>query len=338
MRINDGEKTLALLIPTKDRMESLKFYLEKRGEIFSRYHIEIVVYDSSNNNETQEYLENYVKMHDAVKIVYHRFKDDAEDIHGVHKVITAIKETADFYDYVWLCGDQAVIDIEKCYDRLKKTMQQQYDVIHIYNNSLGITDRTYDDETEFFSCFFWSMTHWCASVLSKRFIFDMEPHIKNYLKSGGPNPIVFSIFALLSEKRHTIFYIYVERLIEAPPTRTLSYAYTKKDMMNGWIKMIYHGFSFLPSSYDNAKLMALNGIKRNVRILSYSGTILLRATGNIDLKKYNENKEEIKFLSDCPMCWIKLWCVMPIAFSGFIYRLLRTVLVGIRKLTVKTRA
>lgn len=341
MRINDGEKTLALLIPTKDRMESLKFYLEKRGEIFGRHHIDIIVYDSSDNNETQKYIDNYVKMHDAVKIVYHRFKDGAEDIHGVRKVLTAIKETAVIYDYVWLCGDQAVIDIEKCYDRLKKRIQEQYDVIHIYHNNLGITDRSYDDETEFFSCFFWSMTLWGASVLSRRLILDMESYINHYLKTGGVNPIVFSVFSLLSEKQHTIFYIYVERLIEAPPTRTLSNAYTKKDMMNGWIKMIYHGFNFLPGSYDNAKPMALNGVKHNIGILSYFGAIQLRATGNIDLNQYNENKEAIKLLSSCPMRWIKLWCMIPIAFSGVVYKLLyivRPVFSGMKKLVVKTRA
>lgn len=315
-----AKKELALLIPTKNRKESLEYYLESKGERFAYYGIDIVVYDSSDNDDTSQFIKQYSKQHDKVKLIYHRVQDS--DRYGTQKTNIALKETANEYQYVWLCGDQAIIDIDVCFGKLKSCMDQKYDVIHIYDKDVGITNRAYEDENEFFSVFFWSMTHWCAFVLSSKFVLELDPYIDDYMKSGGMNPLVFSIFSLLKEKKFKIYYIYVNSFISNPPMRNLSYSHQMKDMMNGWIKMIYHGFNYLPKTYDEAKPAALEGVKENVRILSYPGAVLLRATGNINFSNVNKNIDAVKYLASCSICWIEFLCIMPVWFSrllnGFI--------------------
>lgn len=302
---------LALLIPTKNRPESIDYYLKEKAKELLERDIDIVIYDSSTDDKTYDVVSTYC---DKGNVVYTRYTDKQDDLYGAYKSRVALTETARKYDYVWVCGDQAIINIEYCYDDIKKVMDSNFDLIHIYTNKLGIESFEATDIVYFFSKFFWSMTHWCAYILSKDLIDRMDKYMLDYYEKGGINLFCYGIFSALAEQKNTVYYINREVYTKSP-FRKLSLSVTSKDIMNGWINMLYSVFTSLPEFYNEGKKEALRGCANNIGFISYMGAISMRYTDNINRDLYKKYYTQIKYVSSVPMFWVRFWAGMPMPLA-----------------------
>lgn len=313
MQEKADKNSLCILIPTCNRSKAINFYLEKRLGIFAECGFDMIIYDSSKDDLTRNVAEKYIqKGYSCLKYVH--YEDPAGDFYGNRKTENALCACAKEYEYVWLCGDHAVLCLEDYKDELFRLLEGGYDVIHIYPNKMGIESTRDMDYKVFFEQFFWSMTHWCSFVLSKRLIHAMDRWMTEYLKLNVTTLVVLSVFAALAKGNFKIAYIN-HVAFRHSPYRELGTAIEHKDMLRGFAEMIDVGVSNLPDEYDGLKSTAKKGFTQNTGTFSRKGAIELRAGGSLTLKKLSQYKNHVRQVTDVPISWFYLWCLVPEYFA-----------------------
>lgn len=302
------QNSLCILIVTYNRCDSVNYYLENRLEIFKANGFDIVVYDSSKNDMTKNIVLKYINNgYSSLKYVH--YKDPADDPYGRKKAEDALKNCAKVYDYVWLCGDQAILQLEEFENELHRLLNRKYDLIHIYSNNSGLESKYDIDYVEFLKNFFWSMTHWCSFILSKPLIEAMIKQLAEYgEKYYITTDFVFSIFSALAKGNFKIAYLN-HAVLKHSPCRTLGVA--AKDMFRAYAEEINVSITQLPKEYDTVKELAKKGFSKNTGTFSWQGAIDLRANGNLTLHNLQKYKKHLQQMTEVPMIWFYLWSIMP---------------------------
>lgn len=157
-----GKKKSAICIPTYNRPEVIKEFIETTAELYFRYGFDIYIYDSSENGLTQavtaekgirygrlHYVKIDPKVHSNMK-VYHIFQE-----------FGASQE----YEYLWVCSD-AIRWSERALKAVRACMEKGYDlIIPNYRDVEKIGDREYTDPNSFFCDCAWHMTLYGATIL-----------------------------------------------------------------------------------------------------------------------------------------------------------------------------
>lgn len=303
-----------ILIPTYNRADALQFYLDRKLDRFKVEGFDIVIYDSSTDKKTQEIVDTYQE-NGYENVIYCRYVDPEGDIYGCKKVREALVECGKSYDYVWLCGDTTMLKIEDYSDSIRSLMDEKYDVIHIYNNNIGEESRRDIDYREFFVNFFWSMTHWCSSILSSKLIKEMEPWLDFYSRQEFLSTIVYAIYAALVNKDYKIAYVNKECYTYVP-YRNGSVSHRKKDLLRGHGEVHCRGIDALPSEYDEYKAIAKMSLNKNIGLFSKQNSIDLRADGNITFLKLLKYGRYVKQMTDVPIGWFYLLSIIPKSIVG----------------------
>ena len=309
-KINDK----CILIPTYNRAVSIEFYLATKLEIFTEAGFDIVVYDSSTDEDTKRLINKY-REDGYENVIYHHYSDPVDDIYGVNKVKMAFVQCGKLYKYVWLCGDMTMLRLEEYNDEIQKLMNENYDAIHIYKNNIGEKSQCNIDCKEFLAKFYWSMTHWCSFILSSKFIGEMECWIEWYHNQKFLTTFVFPIYATLANGEYKIAYIN-EECYTYVPFRNGSVSYMKKDILRGHGEVNCRGIDALPEVYNEYKSVAKKSLNRNMGLFSKKDSIDLRATGNITFKKLLKYGKYVKQMTDVPMSWFYFLSFVPKSIIG----------------------
>lgn len=303
---------MCILIVTYKRNEAIRDYLEQKARYYIDNHIDVVIYDSSPDNETEQVAKEYIKRYgDSVKYV--KYKDPSGDDYGAKKTKDALWNCSKEYDYVWLCGDTTILQIQDYADELENALKNKSDVIHIYESS-DIKTQEITDRNFFLKKFFWSMTHWCSFILSKDIIKDMDKYMGEYIERGYVNLVVFAIYAALTDEKYKIHYI------NAKPYKYSIYrksatAYAKKDVIRGYAKMISVGVRELPEEYNDVKKETMKSFSKETGLFSAKGVVELRAYENITFGEVTKYRRCIKDVTDVPVLWFYICCLMPVKFA-----------------------
>ena len=108
---------LAVVIPTYNRSEEIKFLLEYAAPIYRIYGIDIIIYDSSTDGRTCKYT-NEIRESGYFNVIYKRYNGVFDGFSLDHKIINAYNEFSDEYDYIWLCRDGLIPVIVEIIDKL----------------------------------------------------------------------------------------------------------------------------------------------------------------------------------------------------------------------------
>lgn len=156
-------KDLAICIPTYERAKFIQEFLEICLPITERFDIDVYIYDSSINNDTQIIVEEYRKS--TGNLFYNRIDSD---VHSNIKVFNIYKQFSkeNRYKYIWLSSDYYRFE-EWFITRLNKLLVENYDVIVVNNMDVeALNDREYKDINEFFHDCAWWMTGYGATILN----------------------------------------------------------------------------------------------------------------------------------------------------------------------------
>lgn len=307
--MSEEKNNLCILIPTYNRSNAVDYYLENKLNLFRELHFDVVLYDSSKNTLTRDVAEKYIKQgYHCLKYV--SYEDLPDDLYGTAKTANALVQCADDYDYVWLCGDQAVLKLEEYQDELLQLLTDGFDVIHVYINKLGRSSEQDINYKDFFKDFFWSMTHFCSFILSGRVIKKMEQWMKKYLEMNCTMAIVFPIFAVLPSETFRIAYIN-HAAFEPSPCRTLASSAQNKEMLRGYAEAINIGVDNLPEEYNDVKSITKKSFCKNTGHFDWQSAIDLRADGNLILESMKKYGKYLKQMTDVPLSWFYLWSIMP---------------------------
>lgn len=309
MQESVNKSDVCILIPTYNRNDAVDYYLKKKLDYFRSIKFDVVIYDSSRNDLTKNVVEKYIRQgYSCLKYVH--YKDPEDDLYGNTKVRDALLKCADDYEYVWLCGDTAILLLDEYEDQVFDLLEKKYDVIHIYKNELGLSSEVDLDYRLFFKNFFWSMTHWCAFILSRRLIKDMEKWMTECLEMKNTGVIVYAVFKALAYGNYKIAYIN-HGVYKHSPCRGLAAAMKNKEMLKGFAEMINVCVDCLPGEYDEVKNIAKKSFTENTGTFSWQGAIDLRAGGSLSVKKLIRYKKHLRNMTDVPMAWFYLWSIVP---------------------------
>ncbi|UIJ39545.1 glycosyltransferase (plasmid) [Desulfobaculum bizertense] len=121
---------LAIIIPTCDRAVAIESLLCNSAWQLKKYGIDLIIYDSSSNDETEALITNF-HADGCDNVYYHRYEGKFDGFSLDHKLVQAYKDYVDDYDYIWLCRDGLIVTIDNCYKELFSAMNQKCDCIFV---------------------------------------------------------------------------------------------------------------------------------------------------------------------------------------------------------------
>lgn len=302
---------LAVCIPTYNRSEVIQEFLEKISYRYWQQGYDIYIYDSSENQQTEEIVQAWKSKYKKLYYV----KVDSK-IHSNLKVYNIFKEFGDSleYDYLWVCTD-AISWSDSVLNSISKYMQQGYDLIIPSQRDVeNIGDKEYVDENSLFLDCAWHMTLYGATILKTSSMLTNVNWNELIEKYMVPECINHS---------HVAFYF--EKIRKLDHWRAIHLSFNNEDMVvsglrrtSGWQKETFYVWCHcwptmiykLPDTYKNKKeVIKKNGI--NSLVLSYPNLKNLRKENILNRKIYHCYKKEWDNLTDVTRFTIWLLSITP---------------------------
>lgn len=143
---------LAVIVPTCNRPESIEFLLCGSAWQLRRFGIDLIIYDSSSDDKTAAIVKN-LQLEGCDNVRYTRYEGSFDGFSLDHKLIAAYQDFANQYQYLWLCRDGLIINIDSIYKKLSQYTQRGYEVIVVdaaFRSGNEEVETVYNDCTVFF--------------------------------------------------------------------------------------------------------------------------------------------------------------------------------------------
>ena len=157
----DGELEIAMI--TANRCEFVVEWLERCYEQMRKRNIHFSVYDSSENSDTERFIEEFKLERNASDIEYHFVDMDTLFTYTYKPMIPLLNSTS---KYVWVTGDSLCYDLDMMDDKLFLYLKEDIDyaVLCIQGNEEN-DGKIYTDRNELMKECFVSMTCAGASII-----------------------------------------------------------------------------------------------------------------------------------------------------------------------------
>lgn len=302
-----GDTKVAVCIPTYNRPEVIREFIEKHIRRYMQHHFDIFIYDSSEDNQTEMIVKTAMVHYPS--LYYIRIESS---IHSNIKVYNIFKEFGHElkFDFLWVCGD-AVSWSERVLDAVCDCACRGYDVIipnHHDVEKLGTKE--YTDKSIFFLDCAWQMTYYGTTVLKVSSMLtdvDWDMLMKKY---AIPECINHSHVAFYFEKINVmeefraIHLSFKENDIIVSPLKKASG--WQNDTFYVWCHCWPSMINKLPEAYsykDKKKVIKKNGFNSN--ILAYPNLKILRRDNILNKEIYCKYKKEWHNLTSVPR--IRIW-------------------------------
>lgn len=309
----DLQKDLCLFIPTRNHAQMMNYFMNSVLKDCELFGIDIVVYDSSNNRETEKVLQSFESDH--IHYVYcSSYQDKTTD----KKVVDGLKELKKYYKYIWLCGDGYIPFLQNIFPKIRPYMEECYDIMHF-----NFFDKIYKNNiTLFFKECGVRTTCYGASIISSK-LFDCVDLDDMYVKLKNSGFLYWSsIFQALPKLKNpkfvsinrtdTFIYSPLKKVNSSNNPNTFFYFWVNK-----WPYAVYN----LPSIYDDYKddICLSQGILGN--FYSWKGLLRRKLTGNLSLKMIFTHKHNLKKVTKIPLWHFYLIALLPLYMLKRIVRI-----------------
>ncbi|MFR4133543.1 MAG: glycosyltransferase family A protein [Anaerobutyricum hallii] len=323
--IEEFEKTrlnIGIIIPTCNRAETIDYLLSIAAPLYRRFGINVIIYDSSNNEETKIIVEKFNK-NGYYNVIYSQYKGKYDGFSLDHKLIAAYKEYVNMYDYIWICRDglipviDEIIEMLRYYARKKigciivdtKSRVDNVEILKYYSNKEDCEELLLDQASRLQTL---GMLIFSKEIIQK--LLSREPlREENYslwqmvaplhLFAKEPYGIVFltrNVFAFNIKASSTHFWGKAENAIQQWGYR--------------WCNVL----DYLPNEYA--------GVKDKVKLL-YTvdfhpftiGTIIrMRGWGGLKCKMVKDNAYYLKQVTKTSIKWFYVISVLPCGLARII--------------------
>jgi len=309
------------IIPTCDRPKAIKYLVEYAAVLYRRYAIDLIIYDSSSNEETYEIVQD-IRSKGYLNVIYKRYTGEFDGFSLDHKVMKAYEEYADQYDYLWLCRDGLIPVVDEFLEKLRYYKKRDFDCIIVDTKSriFGLDIEKYYTTIEDCNTFLTDQADRLQTLgmlilsgkLAKRLL-ETEP-LRDATYSLWQMSAPFHAFAKKPYKA-----VFCTKNVFAPnyfasPTHFWSKASkTLEQWAYRWSTIIEN----MPSEYDDAKKKCMMVYTIDFHPFSGRNLLEMRAYGGLTykmVKKYEEYIPKVtvtplwlfKFVALCPPCAIKM--------------------------------
>lgn len=297
------DKQLMIGIPTKDHAKYIQYLLAKVLPQAKKYNIDIYIYDSSVDDETEKIVQGRITQ-GYNNLYYRRYN---EDLLLEEKLEYIFVDSG--YQYVWLCGDGVVINLEKDIDIVEREIGLNRDLI-IFGNMLenGSRYTEYDDAIQLLRDCWAPVTYYGASIV-RGDLFTAEQwkyYQKRYLEQIQPA----CFFEAFLNCRFKAVYI-VHDFYEVNPYKKMSSWMKKGRAFEAFAGLMTRTIELLPAEYDSVKKTAQKSIDKYTKVFGISHLWALRINGNLDFGVAMKYRKQIKKASDTKFIVILLISMCP---------------------------
>lgn len=287
---------IAFCIPTYERSDMIAEFLEQYVLDYGERGIDIYIYDSSLDDETELVVKKFQGQTDS--LYYIRVPEEIPSFAKMYKIFQKFGLKKE-YDFVWTCGDRIRYPVEAL-DSILPQISLEYDVIHI--NSMdeeGIGSREYKDYNEYFIDCAWHTTMLGALLL------NCHTMLKDVCWEKYENKFLNDEFIGCT---HVCFYF--NRFLELPRfhVKHISgyYCYTSKlKKQCGWYKDTFkvlgeywfRAIKSLPACYTN-KDKVLRKFGKYAALEDESAFLQKRIDGVYDEKVYAQYENVLPQICD----------------------------------------
>lgn len=153
---------LCICMPTCNRSACIDRTLSKELEILKRTGIDIWIYDSSNNDDTERLVSDY--QHRGYQNLFYRRVN--HEIHPNRKAYGIFKEAEQTrYDYIWLIHDHTYCNDEGVLKSILNALSEGYDFYLLNMQSNGYRVIEIENLDEFLILGAWPLNSFGASIL-----------------------------------------------------------------------------------------------------------------------------------------------------------------------------
>lgn len=309
---------LALCIPTYNRSDMLRELITKSIAIYQIYGIDVYIFDSSEDTETEKVVEKHRGIYSNLS--YIRIDPSVHSNMKVYKIYQYFQQNM-LYEYIWICSDY-IRWSENVVKDVCQSLDIGYDLIVVNQRDVeNVGTRVYSDKNEFFLDCAWHMTQYGTSVVKMGTLLkkvDWKYMTERYMI---PERINHSHVALYFEQLSIMdsfkaLHVSVERsdyFVSILKDKSGWYQHPFFVWCKCWSSMI----EALPNCYQyKDKVMKKHGV--NSRILGLDNLIKLRDENIYSLKVYKQYKVEIERTTDVNPVLVFMIALMPRHFFTFL--------------------
>lgn len=308
-------KDLCLIIPTQDRPKQIEYYLQNQACLFSKYAIDVIIYDSSMDDSTKNVVES---MSMVDNVFYFRYTGKINISSIDNKVFEACKQFADplRYRYICLSSDSTILHFDKIFSKLAGQMTQNVDLFILDDEShLSFEERNYSDPKTLFHDLCWRMTMLCSNIISCSFlkeVVDKHPYEEESCK-GFWLPMAY--FKLFCEGRCHAQFFRIAKYFSIYPFRVQSFWFLSGNVLWQWGIIWTESIDELPSFYDSEKSSVKLSHDKYMHIFSLYNLLIQKKYGNLTLSKIKNAKKFIPQVTKTPLIDFYLISILINRFS-----------------------
>lgn len=283
------EKQLMIGVPTKDHPRYIQFYLSKTLDMAKEYGIDLHIFDSSETNLTKDIV-NKKREIGYSNLFYHRYNADLAPEKKIRDIFVDSG-----YEYVWLCGDGVILELEDILPFVISEMEKSRDLI-VFNCIDGKDRYTeYDDPIKFILEQWVSVALYGGTVY-KGTLFSGQEWDKLFPLYTANIPLA-GTFDIMSRKKMNVVsvdtWFCVHSIYKGDSTWI-----TDGRLLQAVVDRMPKAVNNLPSIYDPVKGMVVKLFPTGRDMLLAPNIWWLRTTNNVTPQKTIKYRKELRKITD----------------------------------------
>ena len=304
------EKTLAVFVPTYGKSLLIEDLLEGSLDLYAKYRIDLYIYDSSEDDETERITKTYQEKNK--NLYYVRLPSDMHSNIKVYRIYQKYGWVRD-YDYVWLCND-SLRAYEMVIQKLTGIIAVcDYDMLVMHPKTTdALEELVYTDINNFFVDNAWKLTRYGACILKTCTMLNGVDW--KYLdgKYMVPDKVNFSHLCYYFEQIITLSdFKAISVFVELHGSEMKKYSSWRDSTFLVWLVYYVSAVNALPDVYIN-KTAAIKQHGLHTQIFLRENLLALRKDGILNKDVYKEYKREWATYSGRPLLMFFLYAMLPI--------------------------
>lgn len=297
------KKKLAIIIPTCNRLGCIRYYLETQLERFREYGVDVILYDSSDDDGVLNCADTFCRS-GFQNLIYKRY-EEAGNVRAIDdKVFSACRELHGQYEYIWFSSDGTVFQIDSIWPSVSRGMEQGRDLLVLnHAHSSNIADRTYTDSRALLQDCGWILTMLGTGIVSARLIRETVERFPVTSRTDFWLWYPLAYFYTLAGRPVDAVWLGCQTPYRENPFRTDAFWKLNGDALWQWGKVWVESIEALPAFYDDVKAGVIRSWDAHTRLFSIKGLMGMRAQGQITHSDVVRYRAYIKKITDTKAVW-----------------------------------
>lgn len=318
--------SFATIIPTCNRPDAIQFILDYAAVLYRRLGIDLIVYDSSDDDRTQEVVKR-MQNFGYWNVKYKRYNGIFDGFSLDHKIISAYQTFCDEYEYLWICRDGLVPVVDEMREKLLYYTRRKVDCIIIDTKSRtgGVEIEREYKPSDYNDLLIEQATRLQTLgmlIFSRSFIkriIDSEPITdKNY--SLWQMAVPFHAFAKSDTK-----IVFFTRNVFAPNYKaSINHFWSRADKaLEQWAYRWYNVIANLPDEYNDVKEQCMMVYTVDFHPFTFKTVMEMRAFGGLTYGMVKKYAFYLQKVTKTPLSYFYFVSLMPRFFAKSILKIQR---------------